>query len=237
MYDRPVWSNQAGEAGITLLEEQVAIQAGTTGLRTWTAALHLGHLILSDPACLFNGSVAPDKLPQVIELGAGTGFLSILLAQLGAAVIATDIDLPLEGGAAQLSPLSRLRHNVKLNNCVGGIRPLHLDWTDSLRGVEVGSKVFEGCQEGGRIILAADCIYDPDLFPHFVATLKALLTSVGEDDGASFALIASAVRNQATMQSFWDDCGQSFQQALVQTDFKSRERTAHHDSRNRPNAS
>jgi hypothetical protein len=37
IYDRPGWRSNpiGGTLAITLLEEQVAVQAGTTGLRTW----------------------------------------------------------------------------------------------------------------------------------------------------------------------------------------------------------
>jgi hypothetical protein len=39
IYDSPPWLDSKGqEQKITLLEELAAIQAGTTGLRTWTAA-------------------------------------------------------------------------------------------------------------------------------------------------------------------------------------------------------
>lgn len=72
---------------ITLLEAHSLIAAsGTTGLRTWEAALHLGHYLVSaEGRQLINGKI-------ILELGAGTGFLSILCAKhLGASyVIATD---------------------------------------------------------------------------------------------------------------------------------------------------
>ncbi|OCF40334.1 hypothetical protein I317_05836 [Kwoniella heveanensis CBS 569] len=124
------------ERQITLLEEQIAIQGGTTGLRTWTAALHLGHHIIHHPQLLFPGDTqhslpipgsnsksdfSPPPYPSfygddggtmeqiasqsqssgilssgVIELGAGTGLLSILLSQLGVDVIATDLGIESE---------------------------------------------------------------------------------------------------------------------------------------------
>jgi predicted nicotinamide N-methyase len=79
-----------GEATVTLLESHSLISAsGTTGLRTWEAALHLGaYLSLSLKGQDFIGG------KSVLELGAGTGFLSILCAKyLGAKqVLATDGD-------------------------------------------------------------------------------------------------------------------------------------------------
>lgn len=98
------------------------MQAGTTGLRTWTAALHLAHHILHSSASIFlsSPSVASSwrTPPPVLELGAGTGFLSLVLAQLGADVITTDLgdeaDDAEEGGTWR-TPLGRLSANMALS--------------------------------------------------------------------------------------------------------------------------
>lgn len=60
--------------------------SGTTGFRTWEAALHLGSFLATGMGESFI------RGKRVIELGAGTGFLSLLCARhLGAqAVVATD---------------------------------------------------------------------------------------------------------------------------------------------------
>src|SRR5579862_2320334 len=79
-----------GELTLTLLESRSLISAsGTTGLRTWEAALHLGaYLSLSAEGRDFI------RGKRVLELGSGTGFLSILCAKyLGSMqVLATDGD-------------------------------------------------------------------------------------------------------------------------------------------------
>jgi hypothetical protein len=105
------------ERRITLHEEQVAVQAGSTGLRTWTAALHFAHHFLSDPVALFGRNVS-----AVVELGAGTGFLSAVLALEGVDVIATDLGdgnedghveaWDDEGGNTRQTPLGRLTANL-----------------------------------------------------------------------------------------------------------------------------
>lgn len=100
------------EGRITLLEEQVAVSSGSTGLRTWTASLHLGHHLL-------RGAVRLS--PRVIELGAGTGFLSTLLTQLGHDVLATDLgdcdgaECPCDEPGARQTPLTRLRRNFEIS--------------------------------------------------------------------------------------------------------------------------
>lgn len=74
---------------VTLLESRSVISSsGTTGLRTWEAALLLGQFLCSD---LGDALVRGKKL---FELGAGTGMLSILCAKhLGVSgIVATDGD-------------------------------------------------------------------------------------------------------------------------------------------------
>lgn len=77
------------EHAVTLLEARSVISgSGTTGLRTWEAALLLGsYLTTEDGRKTVYGK-------RVFELGAGTGVISILCAKhLGSAgVVATDGD-------------------------------------------------------------------------------------------------------------------------------------------------
>ncbi|MCJ1401358.1 hypothetical protein MMC11_004570 [Xylographa trunciseda] len=84
-YTMPTTASNA--ATITTLEARALLASGgTTGLRTWEAALCLGtYLSTSEGTVLVQNKT-------IIELGAGTGFLSILCAKhLGANyVLATD---------------------------------------------------------------------------------------------------------------------------------------------------
>ena len=72
-----------------------------------TTSLHLAHHILQQPSLL------PPTTTGLVELGAGAGFLSILLAQLSWSVIATDLEA--EEGETRAAPLARLGHNVSLS--------------------------------------------------------------------------------------------------------------------------
>lgn len=87
-YTAPLSSLYSPE--LTLLEARsVLASAGTTGRRTWEAALCLGTFLFSPSGRnLIQGKT-------ILELGAGTGFLSILCAKhLGARfVLATDGDV------------------------------------------------------------------------------------------------------------------------------------------------
>lgn len=116
---------------ITLLETRsVLASSGTTGLRTWEAALYLGTFLSSASGLdLIKGKT-------IVELGAGTGFLSILCAKhLGARfVLATD-------GSAEV--INDLESNICLNEIENTnlIIPAvskwgHLSSDDPLNGLE-----------------------------------------------------------------------------------------------------
>ena len=112
----------AEEPTLKLLENRSVISgAGTTGLRTWEAALHLASYLLSSQ------SIASVRGKRVIELGAGTGLLSILCAShLGAAhTIATDGD----DGVVQA-----LHENATFNDVKGFMDIGVLRWGRALKG-------------------------------------------------------------------------------------------------------
>jgi len=100
----------------TLESRSIIASSGTTGLRTWEAALHLASYLSSRGRDHFQ-----DK--RILELGAGTGLLSILCAKYLNArhVAATDGD---EG------IVDALRENIFLNGLEGDnrIESLVLRW-------------------------------------------------------------------------------------------------------------
>jgi predicted nicotinamide N-methyase len=91
-YSYPDASSSEGASdahSVTLLEARSVISSsGTTGLRTWEAALLLGSYLVSESGRLMIQG------KRVFELGAGTGMLSILCAKhlKVAGIVATDGD-------------------------------------------------------------------------------------------------------------------------------------------------
>lgn len=91
-YTVPQKTLQGERKQVTTFESRGLIYgAGSTGFRTWEAALHLGTYL----SLLSDGLSSPDELirgQRVIELGAGTGFISLLCKKyLGAErVLMTD---------------------------------------------------------------------------------------------------------------------------------------------------
>lgn len=119
---------------ITLLEApSLLASAGTTGFRTWEAALNLGSFLSSAGRNLV-------LRQNILEIGAGTGFLSILCAKhLNAAhVLATD------GNAAVILGLQT---NITLNGLPGNaeIQAKVLEW---------GRDSVERCAEHNSFDLA-----------------------------------------------------------------------------------
>ncbi|KAK0721087.1 S-adenosylmethionine-dependent methyltransferase-like protein [Lasiosphaeris hirsuta] len=168
---------------ITLLESRALISAaGTTGLRTWEASLHLGQHLCANPG-LVRGR-------RVLELGAGTGYLAVLCAKhLGAEhVIASD-------GSDDV--LNHLPDTLFLNGLQGSDRvsAMELRWGHGLLGTE------EPAWNGGRavdVVLGADITYDARSHPALVATLEELVGLFPD----AVVIIAATERGRTTFESF-----------------------------------
>lgn len=179
-------SNGTGPPQITLLENRNLFAAsGTTGLRTWEAALHLGTYLCE------NSSIVKGK--HVLELGAGTGYLCILCSILGSThVIASD-------GSDDV--INFLPENLFLNNLQdsGAVTPMEVKWGHALLGTE------EDKWNGGRlvdVVLGADLTYDHRVIPALVGTLL----DVFELYPSVEVYFSAAQRNEKTFQVFLDKC-------------------------------
>lgn len=172
---------------ITLLESRFTLSAaGTTGLRTWEASLPLGQYFCANP------EVVGGK--RILELGAGTGYLSILCAKyLGAGhVVASD-------GSDDV--IGHFADNLFLNGLQGSekVVPMDLKWGHALVGSE------EADWNGGRpvdVVVGADVTYDRRLHSPLVATLQQLSDMYPKVE----IIIAATERNEKTFESFLDTC-------------------------------
>lgn len=173
--------------GITLLESRSLISAsGTTGLRTWEAALHLGEYLCANPQIV--------RGRRILELGAGTGYLAILCGKfLGADhVIASD-------GSDDV--INNLPESLFLNELQEGrkILPMDLKWGHALVGTEdqewnMGEVV--------DVVIGADITYDESILPALVGTVEELLSKFP----LLQVLISATQRNEATFESFQVKC-------------------------------
>ena len=123
-------------APVALVETPQLISGlGTTGLRTWEAALALCELLLAR-------SVPVDADTRVLELGAGTGAVALVAARLGVRnVLATDGD---EGVCEALVA------NVRRNGLEGQVRVQKRMWAGPRE-----------CPEKVDLVLGADVVSDP----------------------------------------------------------------------------
>ena len=176
------------DCNISILESRSLVSAaGTTGMRTWEASLHLGQFLCSRPF-LVSGK-------RILELGAGTGYLSILCAKFLSAtqVIASD-------GSDDV--VNNLPDNLYINDLQDSgrvISPMGLKWGHALLGTE------EKGWNGGReidLVLGADVTYDKSIIPFLVATLEELVDLFP----AVAILIAATQRNLSTFETFFSTC-------------------------------
>lgn len=171
---------------IALLESRSLISAsGTTGLRTWEAALHLGQYLCVNPSLVEN--------KRVLELGTGTGYLAVLCAKyLGSNhVIASD-------GSDEV--VNHLSDSFFLNGLQGSpaVSAMQLRWGHALVGPE-----WDDAEAPLDAVLGADITYDVSVIPALVATLEDLTRRF---PGLS-VVIAATERNRATFESFLGVCG------------------------------
>ena len=186
-YTAPVTIPKAPQ--ITLLEAPSLLgSSGTTGFRTWEAALFLGAYLTSvDGRHLVANQ-------NVIEVGAGTGFLSILCAKhLNAQyVLATD-------GSREV--IAGLETNIALNSLDESslIQTSVLQWGHTL----INS--VADCRGTGKVYdlaIGADVTYDVRSIPPLIATLRDLFELYPNLQ----VFIAATIRNKDTFESFLSAC-------------------------------
>lgn len=181
---------------IDILENRSLLSAGgTTGLRTWEAALHLGQYLS------INSHLVAGK--RMLELGAGTGYLSILCAKsLGAAhVTATDGSEEVVEKLADNFALNGLECDYNVSS-PARLNPKILKWGHALLGTE------EPEWNGGRktdLVIGADVTYDQKVIPFLVSTLRELV----ELDPDTEIIISATQRNVDTLSAFRDSCAKS----------------------------
>lgn len=166
---------------IDLLEYRSLLAAGgTTGLRTWEAALHLGQYLCVNPGLIKN--------KNVLELGAGTGYLSVLCASYLEAEHVTATD-----GSQEVIDI--LAENFAVNGLgAGSVTQKQLRWGEGLLNPKDTDEV--------DVILGADVTYDASVIPSLIQTLKDIVLH----NSHATILIAATERNKATYDKFQSSC-------------------------------
>ncbi|KAB2578729.1 Nicotinamide N-methyltransferase [Lasiodiplodia theobromae] len=178
--------NFGNDRAVTLLESRAVISSsGTTGLRTWEAALHLGAYLASESGQQWV------RGKRVLELGAGTGLLSILCTKHLQATKATATD-------GDEGVVDSIKTNLFLNglDAQGSTDSIVLRWGWSWALEE--SLYYEGSKDQYDVVLGADVTYDKAVIPVLVSTLADLL----QHQPSLQILIAATIRNEQTFEAF-----------------------------------
>ncbi|EPS41406.1 hypothetical protein H072_4706 [Dactylellina haptotyla CBS 200.50] len=174
---------QGVDPQVVISERKSLLSAnGHTGSRTWEAALALGEYFLSPSSPIPLSSFGQLR---VIELGAGTGFTSILLSKLRAKyVLATD------GSDAVCDAI---KTNIDLNGASQNVSVSHLLWGECQEQSPIYSEQW-------NLVVGGDITYDTRDLSDLVYTLKRLLRNHAQD--GTYAIISATVRNESTIQLF-----------------------------------
>ncbi|KAI6249592.1 Protein-lysine N-methyltransferase EFM3 [Erysiphe necator] len=173
---------------ITIFESHDLLAAGgTTGFRTWEAALHMGNYLCNHPEIV--------RAKRILELGSGTAYLSILCAlHLKAShVLTTD---------GSTSVISSHNYNFGINQLQypNQIRSELLVWGQSINCAKQYPEFFNGNMID--LILGADVIYDNAGISELIVTISDLFSMFPNAN----VLIASTVRNEETFGMFFKNC-------------------------------
>ncbi|KAF7370628.1 hypothetical protein MSAN_00695800 [Mycena sanguinolenta] len=183
---------------VQLAQDKTALRSrtGDTGSVVWKASVDFAQMVLqqhhaNSPASLFDERL---KDANVLELGAGTGLLSIALAPLVGHYKATDM--------APLVPL--IRKNLVLNfpgwpkQGVRNVSVDDLNW-ETLHSTPLRrrAELFPAPAAPFDIILVVDCIYHPSLLPPLLATIEHVSTP-----GTTAVLVMMELRAEDVMREF-----------------------------------
>ncbi|KAJ5108696.1 hypothetical protein N7456_005371 [Penicillium angulare] len=201
-YTAPQSESHPSDRTVTTIESRgVILGGGTTGNRTWEAALHL-ESFLASPAgeALVTGK-------RVIELGAGTGFLSLFCARhLGVrGVVATDREPALIETMKECVRLNSGPESTQAQLDQRSLIPMYpaiWDWGTPLQRTEEMGSLGRNEALKFDVALGADLIYDADLVPLLLSTVRDLF----ENYGVKLFIIAATLRNEATFQTFLTGC-------------------------------
>ncbi|KAJ3194734.1 Protein fam86a [Irineochytrium annulatum] len=159
----------SGAEWVSIREETMTISRGTTGLRTWPAALYLIEYLSAYPTYV--------RDQRILELGAGMGLVGLVCAKLGARSIAlTDSD----AGVVEV-----LKENLTFNTVDGSV--FLLNWEEPL----VGCEELDDCD----VIIGSDVAYDPLIVRPLIETIAAIFE---RGKPRKTAYIAATVRSEST---------------------------------------
>ncbi|KAF7979701.1 hypothetical protein HWV62_41036 [Athelia sp. TMB] len=163
---------------VTLQDVPLDNDLSSVGAQTWGGACVLSELIAEDPDAFM-----PSKTPglRILELGAGTGLVSIAIAK----ILNLDTRRNIKLTATDFYPavLANLRHNIAANDV--SVETRFLDW-ESFMPNNKADRDEDWREERFDVIVGADLVYEPMHARWLHACVRALLRA---DERAVFHLI------------------------------------------------
>ncbi|KAL8777406.1 MAG: hypothetical protein Q9213_007878 [Squamulea squamosa] len=193
-YTAPV--ADANAPTVTILEAPNLLSSnGDTGNRTWDAALVLATFLFGDGRHFVQNK-------SILELGAGLGFVSVLCGKHLEArrVLITDASEPV---------LCTAQQNIEMNGVGEIVRTAVLEWgtPDLNRALRSEDEAISY-----DLVLGSDMLYEPRDFPALMSTLQDLFSRYSKIQ----VLISSAIRREATLESFLIACTQLYERLTSQ---------------------
>lgn len=184
-------------------------ETSSTGFICWQSAIYMADWILADSKCPFSQVFEPSSKLLVLELGAGVG--GVLASVVGPKVghyVASDqrhiLKLLKSNFAANVVSL---RYTSATTDKADGGQPkrtediewskidfIEFDW--ERRDIGTANFALITGRNTPDIIIATDTIYNEYLIPHFVASLKAMMS----DD--SIAILVVQLRDEDIVERF-----------------------------------
>ena len=188
-------SSSHPEVSVSMRESRAMISSGTTGLTSWTAGECLSSWLDRNP------DVVSGK--TVLELGAGSGITGIFAVTRCSDIVKyifSDCHVKVLDNL-MFNVGNNLKHWNIINDTLDGLELMNnqakvvvrdLDWITFSEDPDKVSDIV------ADVILGADIVFDPELLPSLVLTIKILLSRSQN----SLAVIACCVRNSETFKTF-----------------------------------
>ncbi|EXJ61985.1 hypothetical protein A1O7_02417 [Cladophialophora yegresii CBS 114405] len=196
-YFPPLPYDEPGVQPVLIKEAHNLLSKGNNvGLRTWEGSLHLAWYLATQRPELVKGK-------NVLELGAGTGLLSLLCAGhlRASSVLATD-------GLGHVCECleANIELNVENNTLQNGRAPqvLQLDWTDR----EAIDELVQSVKNPGTsydLVIGSDITYHPDILRPLAQVLGTL-----KDYFPDMVILISAAIRSDTFSHFTRTCIDEF---------------------------
>ncbi|KAI0818479.1 putative methyltransferase-domain-containing protein [Trametes gibbosa] len=194
---------------VEIVQDKTALRSrkGDTGSVLWHASVDFAELVLqqfhrSDPTSMLDLELL--KAAHVVELGAGTGLLAVVLSPFARHYTVTDIEdlVPLirKNIARNLShpPTSPSKskgpHSPSSAN--SNVTAIALDWVE-IRNATPALRRKLAPEEPADLILVVDCIYHPSLIPPLLSTIDCLAVP-----GQTAVLVVVELRAEDVVREF-----------------------------------